>query len=155
MSQERHGLALVAHNGFIYAIGGYNGNSLNTMERYDTKTQQWQPMANMQNTRHFFGSASFMDKIYVCGGYGNSDGKSCETYDTKTNQWTQIESMLLKRYGYKLIAFNDKLYALGGETKDGYTDKVEIYDYKSKQWYYTTSLPIKVGYFGATVITKV
>ncbi|XP_054161299.1 kelch-like protein 5 [Oppia nitens] len=117
MSHKRNGLALVAHNGFIYAIGGNNGKEyLNTMERYDTKTQQWQPMANMTNTRGYFGSASFMGKIYVCGGEGNSDGKSCETYDPKTNQWTQIASMLLERAGFKLIAFNNKLYALGGQT---------------------------------------
>ncbi|XP_054161302.1 kelch-like protein diablo [Oppia nitens] len=97
MSQERHGLSLVAHNGFIYAIGGIikDNSILNTMERYDTKTQQWQPMANMTNNRCYFGSASFMGKIYVCGGYGNSNYKSCETYDPNTNQWTPIGWLLM------------------------------------------------------------
>ncbi|XP_054158207.1 E3 ubiquitin-protein ligase NRDP1-like, partial [Oppia nitens] len=93
MSQERRGLALVAHNGFIYAIGGNNLKvSFNTMERYDKTTQQWKPMANMIYQRIDFASASFMDKIYVCGGSGISSdvGKSCETYDPQTNQWTQI-----------------------------------------------------------------
>ncbi|XP_054158233.1 kelch-like protein diablo [Oppia nitens] len=155
MSQERCGLALVAYEGFIYAIGGQNGNdSYNSMERYNTKTQQWQPMGNLRYSRSFFGSAIFMGKIYVCGGLGNSDRKSCETYDSKTNQWTQIASMRLDRVYFKLIAFDDKLYALGGITNNTSTKTVEIYDYESNQWYYTTSLPINVYVFGATVITK-
>ncbi|XP_054158206.1 kelch-like protein 1 [Oppia nitens] len=150
MATERSNLELVAHEGFIYAIGGNNLKvSFNTMERYDTTTQQWQTMANMKYKRRSFGSASFMDKIYVCGGDSYNNGKSCETYDPKTNQWTQIAPMLLERNRFKLIAFNDKLYALGGRTKDYEpTETVEVYDYKANQWYYTTSLPIKVLGFG-------
>ncbi|XP_054158203.1 uncharacterized protein LOC128956511 [Oppia nitens] len=150
MTTERYGLALVAHNGFFYAIGGSNGKEIfNTMERYDTTTQQWQPMANMKSTRSNFGSASFMDKIYVCGGYVNSDTKSCETYDPKLNQWTPIASMQLDRVHFNLIAFNNKLYALGGLTKDiGQPNTVEIYDHKSNEWFYTTLLPKKLSGFG-------
>ncbi|XP_054161294.1 kelch-like protein diablo [Oppia nitens] len=157
MSTIRRGLALVAHDGYLYAIWGKNGlfgEYVNTMERYDTVSQQWQPMGNMKYTRGYFGSASFLDKIYVCGGSGNSDWKSCETYDPLTNQWTPIASMQLDRNDFKLIAFDHKLYALGGQTTDGQlTDTVEIYDYKSNQWSYTTSLPKKLQMFGASVIT--
>ncbi|XP_054161306.1 kelch-like protein 5, partial [Oppia nitens] len=153
MATERRCLELVANDGFIYAIGGHNGKEyLNTMERYDIKTQQWQPMGYMRYARGYFGSALFMGKLYVCGGLGNTDQKSCESYDPKANQWTPIASMLLDRHYFKLIAFNEKLYALGGQGKDGKpTETVEVYDYKSNQWYYTTSLPKKIYAFGATV----
>ncbi|XP_054158202.1 kelch-like protein diablo [Oppia nitens] len=151
MNSKRRGLALVAHNGYMYAIGGNNGIEVfNTMERLDTTTKQWQPMANMSYTRGYFGSAIFMDKIYVCGGYNSSNEKTCETYDPLTNQWTQIASMLSDRDNFQLITFNQQLYAMGGVF--GKPETVEIYDYKSNQWSYSQSLPIHAYDFGATVI---
>ncbi|XP_054158201.1 kelch-like protein 17 [Oppia nitens] len=157
MIEERYGLALVSHDGLMYAIGGKSGNEIvDTMERLDTTTQQWQPMKHMRYPRYLFGSASFMGKIYVCGGVGYNDWKSCETYDPKTNKWTVIAPMLSTRYQFKLIAFNDKLYALGGYTNviDGVIDTVETYDYKLNQWSYTTSLPLKMAGFGSRDLSR-
>ncbi|XP_054161199.1 kelch-like protein 18 [Oppia nitens] len=94
-----------------------------------------------------------MGKIYVCGGSGKTILKSCESYDPQTNQWSTIESMQSKRSLFKLIAIDDSLYALGGYSDDGgLLDSVELYDYKSDKWLYTTSLPQKIDIFGATVL---
>ncbi|KAA0183377.1 hypothetical protein HAZT_HAZT001996 [Hyalella azteca] len=39
---------LVTHDNFVYAIGGNDGSaSLNSMERYDPKTNRWQIMPSM------------------------------------------------------------------------------------------------------------
>ncbi|XP_054160939.1 kelch-like protein 17 [Oppia nitens] len=150
MNVERCGLGLVSHEGFLYAIGGRNGNGyLNSMEMFDTKTKRWIPKGNMEYQRVFFGSVSFTGKIYVCGGYSNTDEKTCETYDPKTNQWTPIASMKTIRSSFKLIAFDENLYALGGYsyTDNVYIDSVEVYDRYSNEWYYTTLLPKKMKSF--------
>ncbi|XP_054167782.1 kelch-like protein 5 [Oppia nitens] len=161
MLTNRSALELVAHSsssstgdgGYLYAIGGANDTGAqNIMERYDPVAKQWQPMANMQSSRYYFGSASFLGKIYVCGGLGSSDaGKTCESYEPKTNQWTPIASMNHQRYQFKLIVFNDILYAMGG----GYpaTDTIEIYDQVVNEWYNLMHLPVKLIGLGAAVIT--
>ncbi|XP_054160919.1 kelch-like protein 18 [Oppia nitens] len=137
--------------GFLYAIGGYNGNNedLNSMEMFDIKTKQWTRKANMPSKRFWFSSVSFMGKIYVCGGEGNSDRKSCETYDPQTNKWTPIASMNDERIEFKMVAFEDNLYALGGYIRNkGNSDSVEIYVHYSDKWFYSTSLSQKMREFG-------
>ncbi|XP_054159794.1 kelch-like protein 17 [Oppia nitens] len=160
MNTERRGLALVAHEGLLYAIGGYNDKNgyLNSVERYDTYSNKWTEIKPMLKTRYMFGSASFMGNIYVCGGEGINGSvvyESCETYNPKTNQWTPIASMITGRRYFKLIVFNDILYALGGQiSATNITETVEVYDYNSNKWYYTQSLPDKLWGYGAAVITK-
>ncbi|XP_054167691.1 kelch-like protein diablo [Oppia nitens] len=140
LTVRRSGLGLVALGNHLYAIGG---NGLNSMERFDSQSKQWTPMAaNMSaKTRSWFGSAVFMDKIYVCGGHDGSDSKSCESYDPITNKWTSIASMLSKRIDFQLVALDNFLYALGGFMDHENTNTVEVYDYKLNQWQYTQSLP--------------
>ncbi|XP_054167641.1 kelch-like protein 20 [Oppia nitens] len=159
MIECRRGLALVAHCGYLYAIGGgsrIDGGYMNSMEKYDILAKRWSAtnLTNMHSTRYQFGAASFLGNIYVCGGAGNSNGKTCETYDPRANQWTPIASMNIKRLNFKLIVFQNKLYALGGDTSDGITNTVEIYDENQNQWHYTNiTLPYKLDSYGAAVIT--
>ncbi|XP_054159092.1 kelch-like protein 12 [Oppia nitens] len=153
MNTERRGLALVAHEGLLYAIGGYNDRDyyLNSVERYDTYSNKWTQIKPMLRKRYMFGSASFMGNIYVCGGedINVTTYESCETYDPKTNQWTTIASMITGRRFFKLIVFNDILYALGGGTVTNFTETVEVYDYNSNIWYYTQSMPDKFYGYGS------
>ncbi|XP_054160938.1 uncharacterized protein LOC128958993 [Oppia nitens] len=167
MNVERCGLGLVSHEGFLYAIGGYNGNDfMNSMEMFDTKTKQWIPKANMGYQRADFGSVSFMGKIYVCGGEGNSDGKSCETYDPKTNQWTSIVRYYIKLiidWHIKLIAcyyYKDKyltenqlsekfIYICGGfDLITPYTSKCYKYNNHLDVWQSIQSMSTERMNFG-------
>lgn len=52
----------------IYAIGGYDGHTrLNTVERYDPKTNQWILVASMNRQRSDGDACSLNGKIYAMG----------------------------------------------------------------------------------------
>lgn len=55
-------------NGFIYAIGGYDGhNRLNTVERYNPKTNQWTIITPMNMQRSDASACTLKGKIYATG----------------------------------------------------------------------------------------
>lgn len=55
-------------NGLIYAIGGYDGhNRLNTVERYNPKTNQWSVITPMNMQRSDASACTLKGKIYATG----------------------------------------------------------------------------------------
>ena len=69
MMTRRLGVAVAVLNGYLYAIGGSDGQCpLNTVERYDPRKNQWAPMAPMSTRRKHLGCAVFNNMIYA----GNS-----------------------------------------------------------------------------------
>jgi hypothetical protein len=56
MLSRRSGTGAVSFNGFLYAVGGYDGvNRLRTCERYDPKEKKWTRIAVMNSPRSNFG----------------------------------------------------------------------------------------------------
>ena len=80
--------------GRIYAIGGYSGSTLATVEAYDPATDQWTSRASMPTPRAHFVVAAVGGKIYAIGGYqlgvfGTATTLyATEEYDPATNTWT-------------------------------------------------------------------
>lgn len=63
-------VSLLAHRGYIYALGGFNGNGrLKSGERYDPMTDTWQPIPDMLYPRSNFAAVILDDHIYVIGGF--------------------------------------------------------------------------------------
>ncbi|XP_054167871.1 kelch-like protein 18 [Oppia nitens] len=139
MMLARSNFQLIANNGFIYAIGG--SGTLYSVERYSIKTKQWSFIPNTNYPRDSFGATVFLNNIYICG--GSSSEKICEKYDTDRNTWITISSFINPRYYFQIITFNDKIFALGSH-QSTYSSSVEIYDYKSDQWFLSDSLPSAV-----------
>ena len=53
---------------YIYAIGGYDGNEqLNSVERYNVVTNQWEAVANMCHQRSALTATVHNNKIYAIG----------------------------------------------------------------------------------------
>jgi N-acetylneuraminic acid mutarotase len=80
------------------------------------------------------------DKIYVMGGIDYSKNyqfRKVEIYDTKTNQWnTAVKPMPQSLDHGAALAYNGKIYVPGGFARGKVpTDKLFIYDLKTKQWY--------------------
>lgn len=66
MSSRRLGVGVAVLDGYLYAIGGSDGTSpLNTVEKYDPKTNRWSSVAPMGTRRKHLGAALFQDKLYV------------------------------------------------------------------------------------------
>lgn len=68
MHSRRCYVSVVALNGFIYAMGGFNGEiRLNTVERYDPTTNQWTLIESMNYVRSDAHACVLNSKIYIVG----------------------------------------------------------------------------------------
>ncbi|CAL8105781.1 unnamed protein product [Calicophoron daubneyi] len=131
MPSQRSRIGVVALNGRLYAIGGYDGNSrLDTTEVYDPRTKTWSTVAPMNCKRSALGAAALDGRIYVCGGYdGVSSLRTCEVYNPQQNKWHLIPSMTEPRSAGGLVALsNGCLYAVGGHNGLAIYSSVECYN---------------------------
>jgi len=88
MSVPRHGLAVVAVNGRIYAIGGHGGG--NVVEEYNPQTDTWTRKADMPHARANFAYFVYDNRIYVLGvGGGHPYSTTVDVFDPATNTWTR------------------------------------------------------------------
>ena len=63
MDTNRYDLGVVCIGNPLYAIGGHDGRTiLNTVERFDPKTDEWTYVASMINARCTFGVAVIEDR---------------------------------------------------------------------------------------------
>lgn len=68
MHSRRCYVSVAELNGLIYAIGGYDGhNRLNTVERYNPKTNQWTVISPMNMQRSDASACTLKGKIYATG----------------------------------------------------------------------------------------
>lgn len=130
--------------GKIYAVGGYNGSFLNTLEMYDPTTDTWITKASLSTPRNALGFTFLPSngKFYAVGGFNNGNHlDDVYEYDTTNDKWTKKNSMSKPRQGLGLVAVNGKLYAIGGSTSDGFcVDTVEEYNPSSDLWRMKTSM---------------
>ncbi len=131
--------------GRIYAVGGYNGSFLNTLEMYNPTTDTWVTRAPSPVQRNALGFtfSSSNGKFYSAGGYNNGYSNNLFEYDPITDSWTAKSSMQVPRAYFGLVSgSNGKLYAIGGQTSNGTAvATVEEYDPATDQWTTKVSLP--------------
>ncbi|KAF7233511.1 hypothetical protein EG68_05685 [Paragonimus skrjabini miyazakii] len=131
MPSQRSRIGVVALNGRLYAIGGFDGTArLNTTEMYDPKTKVWKTVAPMNHRRSALGAAALDGRIYVCGGYdGAASLRTCEVYIPHQDKWLLIPSMNEPRSAGGLVALsNGCLYAVGGHNGLAIYSSVECYN---------------------------
>ena len=68
MLEYRSSVGVGILDGFLYAVGGYNGQlTVNTVERYDPRTAEWQMITEMSTERSMLGVASLNGELYAVG----------------------------------------------------------------------------------------
>ena len=104
MMTRRLGVAVAVLNGYLYAIGGSDGQSpLNTVERYDPRKNAWTAMSPMSTRRKHLGCAVFNSQIYAVGGRDDcTELSSAERYNPATNTWSPIVAMMSRRSGVSI-----------------------------------------------------
>ncbi|KAL6190042.1 hypothetical protein ACLB2K_036443 [Fragaria x ananassa] len=143
----------------LLVFGGCDsqGKILSSAELYNSETQTWELLPDMNKPRKMC-SGVFMDEMfYVIGGIGGSDSKvlTCgEEYDLRTKKWTEIPNMSPGRSGAAsetempatagappLVAVvNNDLYAAD------YADmEVRKYDKERRLWITVGRLPERAG----------
>ncbi len=167
---KRTGLAVVAHAGKLYRIGGWEAknrkgekqslHSQADFARFDRKSGQWQPLAALPSGRSSHDAAVLGDKLYVVGGWkmaGPSDGDWHSTalvcdLSQDQPQWKEIAAPPFTRRALAVAAHEGKLYAIGGmDDSNDTTTAVSIYDPQSNAWSTGPKLPGKpIEGFGAS-----
>lgn len=101
MTTRRLGVAVAVLGGYLYAIGGSDGQSpLNTVERYDPRHNKWSLVSPMSTRRKHLGCAVFNNLIYAVGGRDDCmELSSAERYNPHTNTWSPIVAMTSRRSG--------------------------------------------------------
>ena len=95
MPTARHGLKLVWFDNRIWAVGGYGGLYLNTVESFDPLSNSWRTEASMTTKRNRSFTFVANGEIFVAGGNdGSSSLNSIEAFDPTTNRWKICEIFL-------------------------------------------------------------
>lgn len=118
MPTGRSELAVVALDGWIYAIGGFNGVSfLNTVEAYDPASNTWVTLAPMPTPRAAVQAAVVDGRIHVVGGYNASGALTVhEVYDPATDAWTTEAPIPEPRFFGGLASLRRQLLLVTGTT---------------------------------------
>ena len=110
MQTPRANLVAVNCDGVVYAIGGYSGydfsTTLKTVEKYDSSTNQWKYVCDMNFKRQAHAACVFCNKIYVVGGL-DADHKAVteiECYEPTFNTWSIVGNTTEQLWNHTLVA---------------------------------------------------
>lgn len=154
------GLALVAHQGKLYRIGGMeprnrpgeksDNYSLAACARFDPATKKWEAIADLPEPRSSHDAVVVGDKIYVVGGWCiNGAGGQNKWHDTvlvldlskQTLKWEAL-AQPFKRRALTAAASQGKIYVVGGLASErGERGGISIYDTKTGKWAEGPALP--------------
>ncbi|XP_036945433.1 kelch-like protein diablo isoform X1 [Acanthopagrus latus] len=157
MNVARSELGLVMLDGFVYAVGGWEGRSrLDSVECYNPHTNSWQFTESVKMAVTSPAVVALDGLLYVTGGAVLEDGDGtdlAQVYNPKTSVWTEVAPMQIARSGSAACTLKGKLYVIGGwHASTENTDKVECYNPKTNQW--TMCAPMKERRYrpGAAVV---
>jgi len=151
MPTARGALSVTAHNGKLYAIGGYN-RTANTaaVEVYDPERNIWTEGAPLPTPRDHLATATVSGKVYAIGGRRNGDYRRnlsvTEVYDPVTDRWSRAADLPTPRSGITASEMGGRVYVFGGEGTLGTFRENESYDPERDTW--QTMAPIPTGRHG-------
>lgn len=154
------GLALVAHGGKIYRIGGMqprnkpgekaDNHSLADCACFNPVTKRWRPVAALPEGRSSHDAVVVGDRLYVVGGWKmNGAGQQPDWLRTAlvldlaaaTPKWEVIPQPFQRR-ALIAAALDGKVFAIAGLTPDAEAERaVQIYDPASKAWTAGPAIP--------------
>lgn len=155
------GLALVAHGGKLYRVGGFTARNAADEEQdlhssagvavFDPATGKWSAMPPLAEARSSHDAVVLDGKIYVVGGWRLA-GRDAERkwHDTawvldlaaESPEWKQLPKPPFKRRALSLAAARGKVYAIGGLQPNGKVSMdVDVFDVKKSEWTKAPALP--------------
>ncbi|MDX6690373.1 MAG: hypothetical protein QOG15_1830 [Solirubrobacteraceae bacterium] len=112
----REHLGAASDGRYIYAVGGRSeGKNLNTVERYDPRSNTWEELAPMRTRRNGVGVAIVSGHLYAVGGETSYEVlRNVEVYDIARRSWSNAPPLPQARHGMVVVALRGAIYALGG-----------------------------------------
>uniref|UniRef100_A0A7I4YFT1 Kelch repeat type 1 domain containing protein n=1 Tax=Haemonchus contortus TaxID=6289 RepID=A0A7I4YFT1_HAECO len=132
-------LDVAALDDHFYAIGGcvaLCGESVDIVERYDVRRNQWTSVAPMGSCRRGH-SVSVLDGcIYAVGGDSNGAVlNTVERFDPRVGRWEEVCPMLAARNSHGSAVLSSELYAAGGFNEHSERlSSSEKYDPRTNKW---------------------
>ncbi|KAL1481994.1 hypothetical protein MTO96_034093 [Rhipicephalus appendiculatus] len=142
MPRAYHGL--VALDGLIYMIGGFDGSQcFNCVRCFNPLLHRWTERACMHVARCYVSVAVLDGKIYALGGYdGDRRTNTAERYDPASNTWSLIADMNDQRSDACATVVDSKVYIVGGFTGQQVLNTAEFYDPKVNVWTYIRAMTV-------------
>jgi N-acetylneuraminic acid mutarotase len=157
------GLALVAHGGKLYRIGGMNARNVTTEDEedlhstdefaaYDPATEKWTALAPLPDPRSSHNAVVIGDRVYVTGGWilaGTGEGKWLDNslvYDfmNPSAGWQRLPEQSFQRRALAAAQWQGKLIALGGMDENAdVSQRVDLFDPQTDRWSKGPDLPGK------------
>jgi hypothetical protein len=126
MHTSRRGGEFYIHNGWAYAVGGFNGAFLNDVERAkvreDGSLGKWIREQNWPaRLRYISGYASKGDRLYVLGGHQPSIERAMYSVETAValgdgavSEWKETSPMYVRRFLNTAVLAGDSIYSISG-----------------------------------------
>ena len=139
------GIQAVVIGSDVY-IGGGSGENAETVMVYSLQTGTWRTLPPYE--RGFFGMAVVNNQLVLVGGFNSSIRRVTNVlglWDERSQTWTHpFPVMPTARYSLSVISYQKWLVTAGGRDGIGlYSNKVELLDTLSGQWYEGSPLPKK------------
>lgn len=154
------GLALVAHGGKLYRLGGMQPRnqpgepadnvSLASCSVFDPQTREWTALPDMPAPRSSFDATIVGDTLVVVGGWRLNGREQPSTWhDTallldlsrQPWQWQEVPQPFRRR-ALNVAAVQGKVYVVCGLTADNEMEKsVNVFDPATRQWSEAPELP--------------
>lgn len=112
----RCGVALAAHDGRLFAFGGWDGERVqDSVFMFDAAANRWIELAPMPEPRAFAAVVGLRDRLYLLGGYdGARDRAEMWEYAPAADSWTPLPPLTEPRAGLAVAAEGNSIYAFGG-----------------------------------------
>jgi DNA-binding CsgD family transcriptional regulator len=152
MPTPRTDLAVVAHDGLVYAIGGVNEDgATGRVEVYDPQSDAWDTRSPKPTPVGLIAGVSLDGKIYVPGGFDADMQPQAvlEVYDPAEDTWQTAASLPTALGAYGLAALKGQIYLFGGGDGAGFVDTVYRYDPEADAWTELAPLRNPKGFLAA------
>ena len=157
MPTARGALSVTAHDGKLYAVGGYDGKANSAaVESYDPVRNVWTSRAPLPTPRDHLATAALAGKVYAIGGRLNGDYRRnlsvTEAYDSMSDRWTRAADLPTARSGMTAAVTGGRVYVVGGEGAEGTFRDNEAYDPARDTWQAMAPMPTGRHGLGSAVV---
>jgi N-acetylneuraminic acid mutarotase len=134
-------MAWTVLDGRIWVAGGMRrGETLQTVESYDTRTGEWQPQPPLPIPLHHATATTYRGEVVVIGGASVSIADaSNKVFAFRDGKWTELPTLQRARAAPAAAVVDDKLVVVGGQDDKQLVAQTEVFDGQS--WTQAADLP--------------
>ena len=128
--------------GDLYVTGGEYNRCLwysDFLFKFDTKTNEWNKLAEMHQYRSGHSCVVFGGKIVVTGGNSGGVENSVEAYDHYNDEWSYMPNLTEAKQYHGSAAMGNKLYVIAGYK----TRNCEVFDFVSDKFVRIKPVPLE------------